>query len=104
MQGAFGILAADEQVIVVIASNHIATDAGLAQRAGERGSQAYGFQCRMNIQGDPRRHVIEGQTGLFCLLLQLTVLGWLPATIWAVYALSQYTTDRKIHRALASRA
>lgn len=43
-------------------------------------------------------------SGLLCLLLQLTVLGWLPATIWAVYALSQYTTDRKIHRALASRA
>ncbi len=36
--------------------------------------------------------------GLFCLILQLTVLGWIPATIWAVYALSQYETDRKIER------
>ena len=38
--------------------------------------------------------------GVFCLLLQVTVVGWLPAAIWAVYALSQYDTDRKIHRAV----
>ncbi|HEU4774322.1 MAG TPA: YqaE/Pmp3 family membrane protein [Lysobacter sp.] len=38
--------------------------------------------------------------GLVCLLLQITVLGWLPATVWAVYALSQYTTDQKIARAM----
>ncbi len=40
--------------------------------------------------------------GLVCLILQLTVLGWIPATIWAVYALSQYSTDRKIEKALGS--
>ncbi len=34
--------------------------------------------------------------GLFCLLLQLTLIGWIPAAIWAVYALSQYNTDKKI--------
>ncbi len=38
--------------------------------------------------------------GVVCLLLQITVLGWIPATIWAVYALSQYTTDQKIARAM----
>ena len=38
--------------------------------------------------------------GLICLLLQITIIGWLPATIWAVYALSQYKTDRKIARAM----
>jgi len=38
--------------------------------------------------------------GTICLILQITVLGWIPATIWAVYALSQYKTDQKIHRAL----
>lgn len=37
------------------------------------------------------------------LVLQLTVIGWLPATIWAVYALSQYKTDKKIAKALAAR-
>ncbi|KZL17928.1 Proteolipid membrane potential modulator [Pseudovibrio axinellae] len=34
--------------------------------------------------------------GIFCLLLQLTLIGWLPAAIWAVYALGQYRTDEKI--------
>ena len=38
--------------------------------------------------------------GIICLILQLTVLGWIPATIWAVYALSQYKTDQKIAQAL----
>lgn len=38
--------------------------------------------------------------GVICLLLQITLIGWLPATIWAVYALSQYKTDKKISRAI----
>lgn len=42
-------------------------------------------------------------SGLVCLLLQLTVIGWIPATIWSVYALSQYKTDQKIRRALSER-
>lgn len=41
--------------------------------------------------------------GIFCLLLQITIIGWLPATIWAVYALSQYKTDQKIKAALGDR-
>ena len=39
--------------------------------------------------------------GLFCLLLQCTLIGWIPAAIWSVYALSQYKTDLKIKQALA---
>lgn len=39
--------------------------------------------------------------GVICLLLQITLIGWIPATIWAVYALSQYKTDKKIEAALA---
>jgi uncharacterized membrane protein YqaE (UPF0057 family) len=39
-------------------------------------------------------------SGLVCLILQITLIGWLPAAIWAVYALSQYNTDQKIERAL----
>ncbi|MCE2565172.1 YqaE/Pmp3 family membrane protein [Komagataeibacter sp. FNDCF1] len=35
-------------------------------------------------------------SGIICLVLQITVIGWIPATIWSVYALSQYRTDRKI--------
>jgi uncharacterized membrane protein YqaE (UPF0057 family) len=38
--------------------------------------------------------------GLICLILQITVIGWLPAAIWAVYALSQFNTDRKIEAAM----
>ncbi len=34
--------------------------------------------------------------GIICLILQLTVIGWIPAALWAVYALSQYNTDQKI--------
>jgi uncharacterized membrane protein YqaE (UPF0057 family) len=42
--------------------------------------------------------------GIVCLLLQITLIGWLPATIWAVYALSQYKTDQKIKAAMGSKA
>jgi len=38
--------------------------------------------------------------GVICLILQITIIGWLPASIWSVYALSQYKTDRKIAKAL----
>ena len=41
--------------------------------------------------------------GIVCLILQLTVIGWIPATIWAVYALSQYNTDKKIEQAMSKR-
>ena len=41
--------------------------------------------------------------GIVCLVLQITVIGWLPATIWAVYSLSQYKTDKKIEKALGQR-
>ena len=35
-------------------------------------------------------------SGIICLILQLTLIGWIPAAIWAVYMLSQYKTDQKI--------
>jgi len=38
--------------------------------------------------------------GIICLILQLTLIGWLPAAIWSVYSLSQYKTDKKIDAAL----
>ncbi|WP_234265196.1 YqaE/Pmp3 family membrane protein [Hydrogenophaga sp. NFH-34] len=41
--------------------------------------------------------------GLVCLLLQITLIGWIPAAIWAVYALGQYKTDKKIEKALGAR-
>ncbi len=41
--------------------------------------------------------------GILCLILQITLIGWPVAAIWAVYALSQYNTDRKIEEALGDR-
>lgn len=41
--------------------------------------------------------------GIVCLILQVTLIGWVPAAIWAVYALGQYKTDQKIAKALAER-
>jgi uncharacterized membrane protein YqaE (UPF0057 family) len=38
-------------------------------------------------------------SGLLCLILHLTIIGWIPAAIWAVYALNQYETDRKLRLA-----
>jgi uncharacterized membrane protein YqaE (UPF0057 family) len=38
--------------------------------------------------------------GLVCLVLQITLIGWIPAAIWAAYSVSQFHTDRKIERAV----
>jgi hypothetical protein len=34
--------------------------------------------------------------GIICLILQLTIVAWIIAALWAVYALSQYETEQKI--------
>lgn len=34
--------------------------------------------------------------GLICLILQITVLGWIPAALWAIYALIHYDVDKKM--------
>jgi uncharacterized membrane protein YqaE (UPF0057 family) len=38
--------------------------------------------------------------GSVCLVLQFTLIGWIPAAIWAAYAVSQFHTDRNIERAM----
>lgn len=37
--------------------------------------------------------------GIICLILQITLIGWIPAALWAVYALSQYSTAKQIEAA-----
>ena len=37
--------------------------------------------------------------GIICLILQLSLIGWIPAAIWAVWALNNYNADKKIARA-----
>ena len=39
-------------------------------------------------------------SGIICLILQCTLIGWPVAAIWSVYALSQYNTDKKIKQAM----
>ena len=39
-------------------------------------------------------------SGVICLILQITLIGWIPAAIWSVYSLSQYKTDQKIQKAM----
>ncbi|MDN5395688.1 MULTISPECIES: YqaE/Pmp3 family membrane protein [Chryseobacterium] len=34
-------------------------------------------------------------TGIICLILQITVIGWLPAAIWAVLSLNNARADRR---------
>ena len=33
--------------------------------------------------------------GIICLILQITLIGWLPAAIWAVWALSNGKADKR---------
>lgn len=41
------------------------------------------------------------RAGTECLLLQMTLIGWVPAAIWALYALRlMRTTDRRIAKAI----
>lgn len=36
--------------------------------------------------------------GVICLLLQITILGWIPAAIWAVIDLQNARADRRTRR------
>ena len=37
-------------------------------------------------------------TGILCLLLQITVIGWIPAALWAVISLSEARENRRNKR------
>ena len=41
-------------------------------------------------------------SGIICLILQITLIGWVPAAIWAVWSLNNYSTDKKIEEAVKS--
>lgn len=34
--------------------------------------------------------------GIFCLILQCTLIGWLPAALWALNSRSNARTDKKL--------
>lgn len=35
-------------------------------------------------------------SGIFCLVLQCTLIGWLPAALWAINSRSNAKTDKKL--------
>jgi len=38
-------------------------------------------------------------SGIICLILQITLIGWIPAAIWAAVMVNQYYTQQQINRA-----
>jgi uncharacterized membrane protein YqaE (UPF0057 family) len=37
-------------------------------------------------------------TGVICLLLQITIVGWIPAAVWAVTSLNNARADRRTRK------
>ena len=37
-------------------------------------------------------------TGILCLILQITIVGWIPAAIWAVVSLQNQRADKRTDR------
>lgn len=35
-------------------------------------------------------------SGIFCLILQITLIGWLPASIWAVVSLNNSKNEKRL--------
>jgi uncharacterized membrane protein YqaE (UPF0057 family) len=45
-------------------------------------------------------------TGIICLILQITLIGWIPAAVWAVISLQNSRADKrnaKLIRAMRAR-
>lgn len=42
--------------------------------------------------------IVRGKilSGIFCLILQCTLIGWLPAALWAINSRSNAKTDKKL--------
>ena len=36
--------------------------------------------------------------GIMCFILWITLIGWIPAALWATFAVSEYETDQKFRR------
>jgi len=48
--------------------------------------------------------LLRGQifNGLLCLVLQVTLVGWLPAAMWAVLSLQNKRAERRTRRLIRS--
>ncbi|MBY0479113.1 MAG: YqaE/Pmp3 family membrane protein [Chitinophagaceae bacterium] len=37
-------------------------------------------------------------TGILCIILQITILGWIPAAVWAVVSLNNARAEKRTDR------
>lgn len=46
--------------------------------------------------------ILQGKilSGIVCLILQLTIIGWIPAFLWAFTALNSMYADRRTNRVI----
>lgn len=42
--------------------------------------------------------------GILCIVLQITLIGWLPAAIWAIIALNNAKADKRVDRIIQAQA
>lgn len=44
--------------------------------------------------------ILKGKViqGIICLFLQITILGWLPATIWAILVVNNQKNEERTNR------
>ena len=44
--------------------------------------------------------ILQGKiiSGIICLILQITLIGWLPAAIWAIVSLNNMYADRRTNK------
>lgn len=42
--------------------------------------------------------------GILCIVLQITLIGWLPAAIWAIIALNNAKADKRVDRIIRAQA
>ncbi|HEY8511841.1 MAG TPA: YqaE/Pmp3 family membrane protein [Cyclobacteriaceae bacterium] len=46
--------------------------------------------------------ILQGKilAGIVCLILQITIIGWLPAAIWAIASVHNMYADRRAERVI----
>ena len=40
--------------------------------------------------------------GILCLILQITLIGWIPATLWAFVSIAGYNADKRTDRIVSA--
>jgi len=40
-------------------------------------------------------------SGIICLVLQITLIGWLPATIWAMFEVNSFNTEKQLKKTIS---